>query len=195
MHGRKQKRSYMDSTKTKKPWTVLGVPWKTESAFWGWVRGVLRKGWSKHPVKLEYIKQHRKRIKNPNPKGKVPEVWGMTCQCCGQDKIQSDIQIDHRGDSQSFTGLEHAESYMSHLFLVDFESLRELCSDCHKIVNHCQLTGLTFAEAKKDKVIIDLLKPANKSKMEVLLKEHNYVCKNPAQRRAALTEIFDKENV
>ena len=178
----------------KAPWICVPQIWKTESAFWGWVRGVLRKGWSKHPVKLEYIKQHRKRIKNPNPKGKVPEVWGMTCQQCKCDVIQSEIEIDHVGDNASFTGLHDAESYMKHLFLVDFQSLESCCKPCHSILSHMQNKGMTFAEAKKDKWIIDLLKPANKSKMEVLLKEHNYVCKNPAQRRAALTEIFDKES-
>lgn len=178
----------------KKPWTVTGVPWKSESAFWGWVRGVLRKGWSKHPVKLEYIKQHRKRIRNPNPKGKVAEVWGMTCQQCKRDVVQSDIEIDHTGNNASFTGLHDVESYVKHLFLVDFTSLESCCKACHSIRSNAQNKGMTFEESRKDKWIIDLLKPPNKSKLQALLTEHGFVCKNPKERRAALDIIFDKED-
>ena len=177
----------------KKPWLVPGVPWKTESAFWVWVRGILRKGWSRHPVKIEYINLHRKRIVNPNPKGKKPDVWGMTCQQCGKDVVQSNIEIDHVGDNASFTGLHDVESYVKHLFLVDFDSLESCCKPCHSIRSHAQNKGMTFEEARKDKWIIDLLKPANKSKMQALLDKHGKICKNPQQRRAALIDIFSKE--
>ena len=78
-----------------KPWLEVGSPWKTESAFWGWVRGVLRKGWSKHPIKLEYIKRNRRRIKNPTGNPRFPEVWGMNCTVCKKDHVQANIEIDH----------------------------------------------------------------------------------------------------
>ena len=133
----------------KEPWKVEGVPWKTESAFWVWVRGILRKGWSRHPVKIEYINLHRKKIKNPNPKSakKFPTVWGMTCSICGKDHVQSNIEIDHVGDNAKFTSLKDTENYVKHLYLVDFASLREVCKPCHKIVSHAQNEGISFEEA------------------------------------------------
>lgn len=178
----------------KKPWLCEGSPWKTESAFWVFVRGVLRKGWSKHPIKLEYIKRYRKRIKNPNPKGKTDTVWGMTCECCGLDTVQKDIQIDHKGDSASFTGLHDAESYIAHLFLIDYTSIRSLCTKCHKIVNNAQSKGLTFEQSRIDKEIIRLMKKESREELLALLQTFNYTdCTNEAKRKIALTEIFTKE--
>ena len=38
--------------------------WKTESAFMSWLRGGIRRMWSKHPVRIEFMKQNRTRIPN-----------------------------------------------------------------------------------------------------------------------------------
>ena len=48
--------------------------WKTESAFMSWLRGGIRRMWSKHPVRIEFMKQNRIRIPNPNKSGKAKEV-------------------------------------------------------------------------------------------------------------------------
>ena len=51
--------------------------WKSKSAFMSYLRGGIRRScWMKHPVKLEFIKNNRQRIPNPNTKGKAAEVWG-----------------------------------------------------------------------------------------------------------------------
>jgi hypothetical protein len=182
----------------REPWKVLGVPWKTESSFWGWVRGVLRKGWSKHPVKLEYIKQHRKRIKNPNPKGKVSEVWGMICQQCKCEVIQSNIEIDHIGANSSFTGLHDAESYMKHLFLVDFESLESCCKSCHSIRSHMQNKGVSFEEAAMLKEVIRIFKEESLEDVLDFIAAHDYnneyAVNNAVNRKAAVRLILESVN-
>lgn len=176
-----------------KPWLCEGSPWKTEAAFMNWVRGVLRKGWKVHPIKIEFINKYRKRIKNPNQKSakRFPECWGMTCDLCKIDTVQADIQIDHRGDSGTFTKFEDAEAYMKHLFLIDYESIRPLCTSCHSVVSHAQNTGLSFEDAKLDKKVINLLKKENRPEMLALLQQHGYTgCTNDVKRREALTEIL-----
>ncbi len=81
---------------TKNPWENYPHVWKTESAFMSWVRGGIRKGlWNTNPVKLEFIKNNRKLIDNPNPKGKKAQVFGANCSLCHKDKPQKDIQVDH----------------------------------------------------------------------------------------------------
>ena len=182
---------------TKRPWEVPGVPWKTEGAFWSWVRGVLRKGWSRHPVKIEYINLHRKRIRNPSAQSRkrFPEVWGMTCQICGKDHVQKNIEIDHRGDNAKFTGLEDAKSYLQHLFLVDFDSLRELCKPCHKVISHAQNTGQTFEEAALDKKVIAFMK-LPKKEILAFLQQHNYngdSVSNNEKRKLLVYNIFKQE--
>lgn len=146
-----------------KPWEQCPHIWKTEAQFWTFVRGVLRKGWSKHPLKLEFIKTNRKRIINPVEKNRkrFPECWGMTCAICGTDTVQNMIEIDHIGEGSSFTGLHDVEKYVAHLFLVDYNSLRAVCKPCHKVENQRQRKGITFEEAKLDKLMIEFFKSNN----------------------------------
>jgi len=179
----------------KKPWNVLGVPWKSESAFWQWVRGVLRKGWSKHPVKLEYIKQNRRRIVNPVVKnrGRFPEVWGMKCEICNVDHVQTNIEIDHKGDDGKFTCLEDSKDYMAHLFLVDFSSLRALCKPCHKVVSYSQRQGLSFKDAAVAKAVIEKMKDKN---ILAYLASYGYtgdLVSNATKRKALVTTILKGE--
>jgi hypothetical protein len=179
---------------SRAPWLVPGVPWKTESSFWVWVRGILRKGWSRHPVKIEYIRLNRKRIVNPKETSRKnhPTVWGMTCEICQKDHAQGDIEIDHIGDSASFTGLHDAESYVKHLYLVDFDSLRSLCKICHKIVNQSQRKGVSFEEARVQKQVILAMKdkvPIQLAKLKLL--GYNDVS-NAEKRKASWTDHFNK---
>jgi hypothetical protein len=187
----------MHEQKRKEPWKVAGVPWKSEAAFWSWVRGVLRKGWSKHPVKLEYIKQHRKRIPNPKPSKRFPEVWGMTCEICKKDTVQTEIEIDHIAETGGkFTCLDDIKSYAEHLFMVDFSCLRALCKPCHRIVSHSQNTGMSFEEAKLEKQVIEFCKK-DKQIILAFLQEHghNGVSVSSAVKRRKLVEQIFKEGV
>lgn len=181
-------------SKSPRPWEAAPHIWKTEAAFMNYVRGVLRKGWKTNPLKLDYINRFRKRIKNPNEKSakRFPECWGMTCDICKVDTVQADIQIDHKGDSGAFTKFSDAEAYMKHLFLIDYESIRPLCTSCHSIVSHCQNTGLSFEDAKIDKEVIRLMK--DKKQRDKILTEHGHKCTNDKQRREALTKILKEHS-
>jgi hypothetical protein len=178
----------------RKPWLCEGSPWKTESAFWGWVRGVLRRGWSKHPIKIEFIKKYRKRIVNPIEKNRkrFPETWGMTCSICQKDTAQSEIEIDHIGDGSSFTGLHDAEKYIAHLFLVDYSSLRPCCKPCHKIVNQAQRAGVSFDEARLQKEAIAICKGSVKDVLQFCTDYgvDNKTLTNAKRRREAVENIL-----
>lgn len=178
----------------KTPWEQCPEVWSTEAKFWGWVRGVLRKGWSRHPVKIEYIKLHRKRITNPTEKSKKahPTVWGMTCEICGVDTVQSNIEIDHIGESGKFTCLDDMKAYAEHLFMVSFESLRALCKPCHKIVSHSQKSGSTFEEAKIAKKVIEYMRLPKQELLAYLQEKKYNDVSNADKRKAALIEIFSK---
>jgi len=179
-----------------KPWEQCPHIWKSEAQFWTFVRGVLRKGWSKHPVKLEFIKANRKRIINPVEKNRkrFPECWGMTCNICKVDTVQNMIEIDHIGEGSSFTGLHDAEKYVAHLFLVDYTSIRPVCKTCHKIENQRQRKGISFEEAAIEKEVINILKTESKEDVINFINmwdfEENYLTNNEALRRVSLLEIY-----
>ena len=69
----------MTDEKLRKMLSEMSHVWKTESAFMSWLRGGIRRMWSKHPVRIEFMKQNRIRIPNPNKNGKAKEVWGGVC--------------------------------------------------------------------------------------------------------------------
>jgi hypothetical protein len=151
------------------PWEVKGVPWKTEAAYWVWVRGVLRKGWSRHPVKLEYVKSLRKKIPNPNPDGRVKTVWGATCVSCKEDHplglsrrvrdrikrrhgvVVEGIEVDHKNAASSLKSVGDLAGFTTRLFYVTFDDLQLLCTRCHGIKTHCDRYGFTEEEAIIDK--------------------------------------------
>jgi hypothetical protein len=178
------------------PWQIQGVPWKTESAFWGWVRGVLRKGWSRHPVKLEFIKQHRKRIINPKQgsRNKV-EIWGMNCAVCNIDHPQADIEIDHKNAASSLRNIDDLKGFAERLFVVNFDDLRPVCKPCHKIISYSQKQGISFEEATIEKEVIAICKLSATEQHHWIMENSNDVCPpkmNAKERRVKIKQLLVK---
>lgn len=177
----------------KKPWEVPNVPWKSEAAFWSWLRGGIRCIWSKHPVKTLYMDAKRRKIPNPSPKNakRFPEVWGVVCECCGKEVAQKDSEVDHINQSGSFKSLDDIQGFIEKMFFVDFSSIRILCKPCHSVVSHAQNKGMTFEEAKIDKEIIEIMKWKPKKRIDDFCKEHGYNdVSNDVKRKAAVSAIL-----
>lgn len=180
---------------SKVPWAVDPNPWGNEAKFITWVRGILRKGWSVHPIKIEYLKQNKKRIANTNPKSAKthPTVWGYVCECCRKETPQGDCEVDHVTDVQGkFTTMSEIEAYARHLFMIDFDSIRILCKPCHSIESYRQKLNITFAEAVVEKQIIEI---CNKPVKEIVAfcQDYGYNASelsNKDKRRSAVTEIL-----
>lgn len=180
------------------PWEEDGSPWKSEAEFVGWVRGVLRKGWSRHPIKLELLKRSRKRIVNPNPKNRkrFPEIWGQTCAVCQQEKPQGDCEVDHISETGGkFKSLEDAVTYLKHLMMVNFKSLRIVCKPCHKIISHAQRMGVTFEEAEAQKKVIEIMKRPVSEIIDFCVGQGYNATSltNAAKRKKAVEEILKKK--
>lgn len=184
--------------RNKNPWEEFPNIWKSEAAFITWIRGGLRKLWSKHPVKLEFMKANRKRIKNPNPTAskRFPEVWGAQCNVCKKDFVQNDIQIDHKGDEGTFTTLSEIEAYARHLYMVGFEDLQSVCKPCHKIINHSQRTRTSFEQAAMLKEVIRIFKEESKDDIMQFILDYyfleEYNVSNEKSRKEAVKDIFEK---
>ena len=175
---------------SKEPWELYPTIWKTKAAFFTYLRVHLRLLWSRYPAKLKW---KQSKLVTP-PKGYTGRAKKLgQCHYCGEWHAASHLEVDHVKQAGACSSWETAQQFLRNL--LDCNDNWVLADKvCHKIKSYSEAHDMTFDQARSAKLIIDLLKPANKSKMEVLLKEHNYVCKNAAQRRAALTEIFDKES-
>lgn len=113
---------------SKKLWEKSYTPWKSKAAFLSWIRGGLRKLWSRHPVKNEL--KRRKRVKKANSKGR--QVWQLKCEKCKTWHVQAAIQVDHKVPNPPFTELKHLGAFAESLLDVDIKDLQLLCKDCHR---------------------------------------------------------------
>ncbi len=194
------------------PWEVQGVPWKTEAAYWSWVRGVLRKGWSRHPVKLEYIKQNRHKIPNPNPNGKAATIWGMTCASCSndfpvsmakktRDRVKAEyntdivcIEINHKNAASSLRCKEDLEGFAGRLLYVNLDDLEPLCKTCHGIHTYAERMGITFEEAVIEKEVIAFGKLKIKEQKSILAEHYTEVEDGNEKARKQAYRQYLKEN-
>lgn len=124
--------------------------WKSKASFMSYLRGGIRRScWLKHPVKIEFIKNNRQRIPNPNPKGKAAEVWGGECNVCKNLFTQLQLAVDHiREFSASLKEVKDIQSFVELISLVTEDDLQFVCKDCHDTISYSQKQGCSFEEAK-----------------------------------------------
>lgn len=179
----------------KQPWIDFPAIWPTEARFITWVRGVLRKGWSNNPIKIEYLNSRKVKIVNTNPKSMKahPTVAGYVCEQCGKETKSADVEVDHAGAVQGkFTCMDDIQGYAEHLFLVDFDSLEVVCKPCHKIRSYAQKQNISFEDAAIEKEIIHLMKQPVEDVL-AFCNDYQYdVSKltNTVKRREAVTQIL-----
>lgn len=141
------------------PWLEHPNIWKTQSAFMSFLRGGIRRAlWNKSPIKLEFIKAKRKKIPNPNPRGKVKEVWGATCALCGKDFPLNQMNVDHVVGNHSLNSLDDLQSFVENIVCVSFSSLQFVDKECHKVKSHSEKMGISFESALAEKEAIAIIK-------------------------------------
>ena len=175
--------------------------WKTKASLMSYLRGGLRRScWMKHPVKLEFIKNNRERIPNPNPRGKVPEVWGGRCNVCKDLFVQSKLAVDHvREFSASLKDIKDIQTFVELITLVTEDDLQFVCKDCHDNISYSQKQGCSLEEARvrkkhilisKEKRILEELRQRG-----VLVPPNTKVAQNALLLELMLKEINNEEKV
>ena len=167
--------------------------WKTESAFMSWLRGGIRRMWSKHPVRIEFMKQHRIRIPNPNKNGKAKEVWGGVCALTGELTPQTSLEVDHKKGNHSLRSIDDIQSFIECILLVTFDDLQLVSKEAHKIKSYAEKYNMTFEQAKVHKEVIEICK--DKQKVVDKLSDYGVECiaTTAKARRELLTKLMLKE--
>lgn len=177
----------------KKLWEIYPHIWATESAYMSWLRGGIRRYlWSKNPVKLEFIKQNRVKIPNPNPKGKVKEVWGGVCALTGDTYPIGDMEVDHKTGNHSLKTLDDLVPFIKGIVMITLDDLQLVSKEAHKIKSYAEKQGITFEEARCEKKAIQLVK--DKLDIDFLNKHNHNVASTQAQRRKDIVNILLKTN-
>src|SRR5574344_465528 len=103
-------------------------------------------------------------------------------------KQSRNCEVDHLKGGVGFHDWETFVEWQKRILLVSFDDLRELCIECHKIINHQQKTGLSLEEARIDKTAIDLVKT---KRDKVWLLEHGVKpASNATMRRQQIIDYL-----
>ena len=173
--------------------------WKTESAYFSYIRGCIRLAWSKNPVKLKLLKKVKKQIPNPNygkPRNTKPTVMGGECEICKNDFPMKFLEVDHRhGGTYSLRSVEDIQGFFESVCIVSEDDLRVVCKDCHGCLTYAARNDISFEDAKKTKDYISTSKSDEKV-LEVLLSFGvvvNEIPKTKIGRKNLLKELTFKE--
>lgn len=146
--------------------------WKTESAYFSYIRGCIRLAWSKNPVKLKLLKRVKKQIPNPNygkPRNTKPTVMGAECEICNKDFPMKEIEVDHKnGGTYSLKRVSDIQGFFESICIVTEDDLRVVCKPCHGALTYAARNNISFEEAKKMKDYI-LTSKSDEKVLEVLL--------------------------
>jgi len=173
------------------PWLSHPHIWKTQAAFYSYLRGGFRRGiWEKNPIKLEFIKRNRVRAPIGKPTKKEPNgamVWAGECSCCKEIKRQPELQVDHIEGEMKLTCADDIALFVQRLSFVSFEDLQLVCKPCHKDITYSERYKVSLEEARATRKAIAIQK--NKVDREWLLSYHIPPASNAPNRRR---QIIDK---
>ena len=144
------------------PWEQLPDVWKTEAAYFQWLRGQMRKAWSRHPIKNAYKLGRRTRAAVGKKMDKATQqpciVWALPCDQCGHVFPQSEVEVDHIIRAGSFKCWADCERWLMALMQICFDDLQLLCKPCHKIKSYAETHNMSFQHAAAEKAAIAWLK-------------------------------------
>lgn len=170
------------------------------------LRTCIRKAWQFHPMKRLYKDSKVKKIKNPrpNPRRGFEFVKGYTCEICGRDFVEKDVEVDHKVGNNKFTNIESFHLYTTSILHVAPEDLQILCSypdtdvrsrvrhSCHKVKTYAESAGITFEQALVMKKVISIEKSGDDA-VKASLKKMGVVDadlpKTQAARKALLRRL------
>ena len=176
------------------PWEQCPTVWKTKAAFFLWMRGQMRRAWSRHPVKVSYMQANRLRVPlgRVTPKNPKGLVWGCKCEHCQQLFKQVECEVDHINEAGSFKGWEDFEAWMHKLMHINWDSIRIVCKTCHRIISYAARMGISFEEARLIKVAIVFSKLPIKTQNEMLEAVGITGVTNAKARRAAYQKHLEE---
>ena len=176
----------------KEVWEEYPEIWSTKSSYFSWLRGGLRRVWSKCPVKIVFMQSNRFRIPSPRG-GNYKPVWGAVCELCEETFQQKDLQVDHGEEVGSLKDFEDLAGFTKRLLAPAEGTLRFVCKPCHKIHSHSQRFNLTFEEARVAKLVIAKMKlPVSEQK--TILANYSVLevdMSNSAKRKESFEIIFN----
>lgn len=133
-----------------KPWEAFPEIWKSEKAFWTYLRGAFRSIWSKYPAKLEW----KKRQGYAPPAGYTGKAKRLAkCALCGGESPISYFEVDHIDEAGSCNSTETAQEFLWRLLNTE-NNWQLVHKECHKIKSLAVKRGIPYEMAIIAKKVI-----------------------------------------
>lgn len=165
------------------PWTDPYSPWKSQSSYFVWLRGGLRRLWTRNPVSTGYKNAMCRKAVPEDGFSKRVKFVGL-CERCRKWHAKSSLEVDHIEPAGSLSSWEDVEGFVRRLLGASSESLRLLCKPCHGVVTAAERFQCSEEEAVIRKRVIQFSKlPAAEQRL-ALTKLGLPEGRNAAERRA-----------
>ncbi len=175
---------------TKEPWGP-GTPWRNSVAWFTYLRGCLRKAWSRHPTRIAVVNKQRKQIDNPG-KGHRKTVWGFDCSLCGGTFTIKDAQVDHIIPAGTLRQTSDIQGFVERLLYVTEDDLRLVCRGCNMTAAFAERKGISFELAMAEKKAIKMEK--EKSLVAFLEQNATIPATTAKARRQQAIDILVEKN-
>lgn len=175
-------------SRLRKPWEEYPHIWKTEAAFWSYVRGGLRRGlWEKSPIKLDF---KNKACEVP-PEGYTGRAKsGAYCALTNEWTGKSKMEVDHKEGHMSLLSWDDILDFVLHV-IPPPDSLQLVDKEAHKVKSYAERRGISFEEALIEKKAIEICKGDEK---EWLISRGVSPASNAKARRQQVKEVILNES-
>lgn len=129
----------------------------SESQYWSWLRGALRRLWSDYPLRKVWKQSQLRPVTKEERDAKLyhPSTKNVgQCSFCKEWMAGSKLECDHLIESEGCTSKETAESFLWHCGGLVAEDFRLACKPCHKVRSYSQRSGLSFEDSVVEKEVI-----------------------------------------
>lgn len=165
------------------PWQDPLSPWKSQAAYFTWLRGMLRRAWMKNPISIK-LKNSLCRKALPADGFSKQTKFVALCARCKQWKAKSRLQVDHIEPAGSLQSWADVEGFTRRLLGASSASLRLLCKGCHDVVTAAERFGCSEEEAMIRKQVIAFSKQPAKAQILALTQLHLPPGANSKERAA-----------
>lgn len=161
----------------------------TESAYLAWIRSALRSKSLRWEPRNTALHLARRPYSGPNKRQK----WEYQCALCLEWFTLKEVVVDHYPEEAgSILSVEDIGPFAERLYC-EVDNLRVLCEWDHRVHTLQSSKNISREEAILEIRVNDTMK--DKKKTLSILQQHGYTnATNDEKRKAALKEIFRKEN-
>lgn len=180
-----------------KPWEhplAKEVNWKTQSNYFTWIRGQIRRIWADNPLRKVWKKSQLRPVTMQEKIDKVfhPSTKNVgQCYICKDWMAGSKLECDHVVGEVSCVDYLTAEQFLWHCAADNPDNWALVCKPCHKAKSYAERQGVSFelASATKKAIQIEKEKRVNEVLEGLGIKPES----NSKKRRQQLVDAFMKE--